>query len=353
MSFLAFTLLSALSVLAAPLDPRQADASAAGRPGSPSTQADAPFDVSTATMAAALTCPNGNNHRRGGIILLVHGTGSTGEESWSQSPYNLLLPTDPLGPGYDICWVDLPQKALGDVQTSAEYVAYNIKALAPQSSTGKVIVLAHSQGAGLNVQWALDFWPSARALTSQYIALAGDFHGTELGNNDCTPAILENDGCVISVIQQSVGSNYINAQNVRGGTSFVPTSSIYTLGDDFVFPENPPSDAVSILSGASNIYLQQNNICGSGHVANHWDMIVDTAAYGLALDALTHDGLASASRFQSIYCNEYASNHNLNLSQTAITAEQECLDALVTGPTANAEPKLRSYVCQQGQSTYC
>ncbi|EJU03247.1 alpha/beta-hydrolase [Dacryopinax primogenitus] len=296
-------------------------------------------------MAAAITCPNGIQHKRGG-------TRFSHCESWAQSPYTILLPTDPLGPGYDVCWVDLPERALGDVQTTAEYVAYSIKTLAPQSTTGKVAILAHSQGAGLNVQWALNFWPSARGVTSLYIALAGDFHGTELGNNDCTPTILQGDGCVISVIQQSVGSHYINAQNFRGGSALVPTSSIYTLYDDFVFPETPGS-AVSVLAGASNIMLQSNNICGSGHQANHWDMVVDTAAYGLALDALTHGGLASANRFQSIYCNEYASNHNLNLSQTPITAEQQCLSSLVTGPTATSEPMLKSYVCQQGQSTYC
>ncbi|KZP01382.1 alpha/beta-hydrolase [Calocera viscosa TUFC12733] len=351
MSFFALLLLSAVSVLSIPLEPRQ-DADSASTANFGRQQADAPFDVSTSTMAAALTCPNGIQGKRGGIVLLVHGTGSTGEESWAQSPYNELLPNDPLGAGYDICWVDLPQRALGDVQTSAEYVAYNIKALAPQSSTGKVAVLAHSQGAGLNVQWALDFWPTARAVTSMYIALAGDFHGTELGNDDCTPTQLANEGCVIAVVQQSVGSNYINAQNVRGGSALVPTSSIYTLYDDFVFPETAGS-AVSVLSGASNIYLQQNNICGSGHQANHWAMITDTAAYGLALDALTHGGTASASRFQSIYCNEYASNHNLNLSQTSVTAEEACLDSLVTGPVTYSEPLLRSFVCQQGQSTYC
>ncbi len=43
---------------------------------------------------------------------------------------------------------------MGDAQLSAEYVARAILALAPQSKTGKVNVIGHSQGGGLNIQWA-------------------------------------------------------------------------------------------------------------------------------------------------------------------------------------------------------
>lgn len=43
---------------------------------------DAPYTVSTATLAAALTCPSGNPTKSSPPVLLVHGTGSTGEQSW-------------------------------------------------------------------------------------------------------------------------------------------------------------------------------------------------------------------------------------------------------------------------------
>jgi hypothetical protein len=43
---------------------------------------DAPYTVDTATLAAALTCPNGNPTKASPPVLLVHGTGSTGEQSW-------------------------------------------------------------------------------------------------------------------------------------------------------------------------------------------------------------------------------------------------------------------------------
>jgi hypothetical protein len=56
--------------------------------------------------------------------------------------------------GYDIAWFTSPTRSLGDAQITAEYIAYNIKLLAQQSSTGKVFIIGHSQG-NLNIQWAL------------------------------------------------------------------------------------------------------------------------------------------------------------------------------------------------------
>ena len=43
---------------------------------------DAPYTVSDAALAAALTCPNGNPTAGSPPVLLVHGTGSTGPETW-------------------------------------------------------------------------------------------------------------------------------------------------------------------------------------------------------------------------------------------------------------------------------
>ena len=43
---------------------------------------DAPYTVDAATLAAALTCPNGNPTKDSPPVLLVHGTASTGAESW-------------------------------------------------------------------------------------------------------------------------------------------------------------------------------------------------------------------------------------------------------------------------------
>ena len=54
-------------------------AAAAPTPGANSTAAaawtDPPFSISTETMAASITCPNGVQGMAGGIVFLVHGTG--------------------------------------------------------------------------------------------------------------------------------------------------------------------------------------------------------------------------------------------------------------------------------------
>ena len=52
----------------------------------------------------------------------------------------------PKAANIDACWVNLPNRSLDDVQVSAEYVAYNIRALAAKSKTKKIAVIGHSQG---------------------------------------------------------------------------------------------------------------------------------------------------------------------------------------------------------------
>ena len=78
--------------------------------------------------------------------------------------------------GYDVCYVTIPGRSLGDAQLNAEYVAHNIQDLAYKSSTGRVYVIGHSQG-NLNIQWALAYWPSLRNLVSGFGSIAGDFFG--------------------------------------------------------------------------------------------------------------------------------------------------------------------------------
>jgi hypothetical protein len=80
--------------------------------------------------------------------------------------------------GYDVCYVTIPERSLGDAQVNAEYVAYNIQDLAAKSSTGKIYVIGHSQG-NLNIQWALAFWPSLRSKVLGFGSVAGDFFGKQ------------------------------------------------------------------------------------------------------------------------------------------------------------------------------
>lgn len=63
---------------------------------------DAPFTVSADDLAASLTCPNGNPTADSPPVLLVHGTATTGEESWGDGYVPALLAN-----GYTGCYVTI------------------------------------------------------------------------------------------------------------------------------------------------------------------------------------------------------------------------------------------------------
>ena len=157
----AFLLCCALTTHAAPLR---------------STDRDAPFSVAASTVSAAITCKP-DPRARYGTVLLVHGTGSTGAETWAPGPYWQLLPAQ----GLQVCYVTLPNRALTALDPAdgrrrsvgrsslrrirrtcvhglwqRAHRADAVQLLAPASSTRNVAIIAHSQG-NLNTQWALNF----------------------------------------------------------------------------------------------------------------------------------------------------------------------------------------------------
>lgn len=67
---------------------------------------DAPFTVATATLAAALVCPNGNPTAKAPAVLLVHGTSSTGSETWDNGYVPALK-----AKGYTGCYVNLRKRS--------------------------------------------------------------------------------------------------------------------------------------------------------------------------------------------------------------------------------------------------
>lgn len=129
-------------------------------------------------------------------------------------------------------------RSLIDAQLSASYVARAIQILAPQSSTGQISAIGHSQGGGLNIQWPLIFWPSLIPLVQNYIGLAPDFKGTAQSLLLCHQELgaLGVPTCAQSVWQQTVGSKYLGAQNSMlaggGGRALVPTTAILTVSGD-------------------------------------------------------------------------------------------------------------------------
>src|SRR4051794_31960782 len=62
---------------------------------------DAPWPASYQQMGSILTCPYGITPDSD-VVLLVHGTGSSGKESWKNVYVPVLKDA-----GYTPCWVDL------------------------------------------------------------------------------------------------------------------------------------------------------------------------------------------------------------------------------------------------------
>ncbi|KAL8281257.1 hypothetical protein RQP46_006291 [Phenoliferia psychrophenolica] len=284
---------------------------------------DAPYSVAAHLMEATIECPAGIAGKKGGIVLLVHGTGSTGPQSWAAGPYVNLLPD--MGAGYDVCYVSLPDFSTGDVQRSSEYVAYGVQYLAPKSATGRVSIIGHSQGGGVNPQHALTYWPSIQKLVSGYIALAADFQGTLLFNTQANEA--------------QDGSNYMKQQNSplpgSGARALVPTTSIYTYTDDIVQPQLV--DSTSVLPGAGNHAIQDLDVCGPSAVAEHFTLIMSPQAFGLVFAALEHGSPVDLSKFDKAYCTYTKGNMLTNSTAVAGFADGVVADSNQNGDAQKIE----------------
>jgi hypothetical protein len=58
-----------------------------------SENGDAPYSLSCGELASRIIEPNGPvGQKAGGVVFLVHGTGSQGDETWKNGPYNTILP---------------------------------------------------------------------------------------------------------------------------------------------------------------------------------------------------------------------------------------------------------------------
>jgi triacylglycerol lipase len=272
--------LTAALYLTTPVAVQAGSVSAAASPSG-----DPAYSVPTHAMAAALSCPGGFTHPAHEPVLLVHGTASTPDENWGWN-YALVLPQL----GWDVCTVALPGRALGDIQVSAEYVVYAIRAM--YAATGRTVeILGHSQGP-LEPRWALKWWPSLRSQVDDVVMMAGPNHGTAIAN-----AGLE---CTASCLQMKVGSKFLAALNAGGETPAGPSyTSIYSLTDELVQPEAPAPTAA--LSGASNILMQ--DVC-PGRIVEHVQFASDAAVFAVVMDAFTHPGPADASRIDRSVCSQ-------------------------------------------------
>jgi triacylglycerol lipase len=217
-------------------------------------------------------------------VLLVHGTGATGPLNWGWN-YAKVLPTL----GYDVCMVNLPDRALDDIQVASEYVVYAVRNIA-QRSGHKVDVMGHSQG-GLEPRWALKWWPDTQQLVDDWVMLASPNHGTVVA--DYPPSGLCTEACY----QMSTHSKFIAALNAGDETpGDVSYTSLYSQTDELVQPVT-----TAPLDGASNVMIQ--DLC-PGRPLEHAAMAADAVTYALVIDAFTHLGPADPARINRNVCSQ-------------------------------------------------
>ena len=256
------------------------------------TAGDPPFEVPVADLAAALECPHPFTHPEHEPVLLVHGTFTNGHENFSWN-WELLLPSR----GYDYCLVTYPGRGLGDMQVSAEYVAYAVQEM--QRRTGsKVDVVGHSQG-GLMPRWAIKWWPSVQAAVDDYVMLAGPNHGVQLAANaEQSPFPIIPVG-----YQFAPESNFITALNAGDESpGAVDYSSIYSLTDELVQPVVPvPTSALDwgrTEPNVRNVLLQ--DVC-PGRVVDHLSIgTTDRLTQELVIDALSQAGPVDPTRVPAV-----------------------------------------------------
>jgi pimeloyl-ACP methyl ester carboxylesterase len=251
------------------------------------------LQTASETMASALKCPAtfAGKHNP---VLFVHGTTLTAESNWAWN-YGKTLP----GLGYDVCLVDLPDRARADMQMSTEYVVHAIRFMAQQAQR-KVDVVGFSQGP-LEPRWAIKFWPDIRSMVGDLVAMSGVGHGfTET-------EVLCSSECIAPFWQMKPGSRFLKALNAGDQTpAEISYTSVYSRTDQFVWYANGPSDPFTQsarLEGASNIAIQ--DIC-PGRPVEHVQAIYDAAMYAVVMDALTNDGPADAGRIDRAVCAQAA-----------------------------------------------
>jgi triacylglycerol lipase len=291
-----------------------------------------PLVTPTATLAAALRChdtPSPANHEP---VLLVHGIAATGSEEWDWNYVPALNSA-----GFDVCTVDLPNRALSDIQTSTEYVVYAVRQMRDHYHS-KVDILGWSEGP-LEARWAIKFWPDIRDSVDDMVGLEAAYHGTADANIGCATG-----SCVPALWQLSIGSNFLKALNADDETpGHVSYTSIYSLTDELVTPQLPKS--VSAQGGdATNVPIQ--SICPI-RVVTHIQALADAVAYAVVLDAFTHPGPADPARIDRSVCGQlFLPGVTLDKFASHFTTLYANFLLGVTGllyTPVSAEPPLRCY----------
>ncbi|NUU21852.1 MAG: alpha/beta fold hydrolase [Streptomycetaceae bacterium] len=250
-----------------------------------------PLSVPRAALDASLDC-DAFTHPEHEPVLLVHGTFTHGKEQWDWTWRNPLRER-----GFDTCVVTYPDRGLGDMQVSAEYVVDAVRRVSAATGS-KVDVVGHSQG-GILPRWALRWWPDVRAAVDDYVGLASPNHGVGVLDGTLAAANLLRLPLPEVIRQFGSASAFTRALNSGDETpGDVDYTDIYTTYDEAVRPVAPvPTAALDWNRGnpkAANVLLQ--DVCPGRLVEHAYLGLFDRATFELTVDALAGTGPANIPR---------------------------------------------------------
>jgi hypothetical protein len=273
----------------------------------PALAADPPLTVGKAKLAAALHCTGDLKGSAKQPLMLVTGTGASGDQAYAigKGAFDAW--------GAPVCWVNFPDFTTGDIQVAVQYLVAGIRTEVARAGR-PIAVFGISQG-GLLPRIALTYWPSLRAKVTDVVAAAGTQHGTTvgLGSGACAA------GCPAADFQQAAGSKLLRALNAQPDETPGPTAwtTVRSATDETVQPQTGPHPT-SALKGATNILIQ--DVC-PGRAVSHIGTALDSVNFAAIRDAVTHPGPAKVSRFPKDVCaNLYAPGLDPATTQSLLQA---------------------------------
>jgi triacylglycerol lipase len=286
--------------------------------------AEPKLTVAKPKLRAALKCTPGVKDATRTPVMLVTGTGASGDEAYAIGK-----------PAFDaygapVCWVNFPNHTTADIQVSVQYLVAGLRTMSARAGR-PVAVFGISQG-GLLPRIALTYWPSLRAKVSDVLAAAGTQHGTTAGDI----ATCRREGCTPAAFQQRAGSKLLKALNRRGRDETPgPTAwtTVRSATDETVQPTTGPHPT-SALKGATNVLIQ--SVC-PGRQVTHIGTALDSVTFAAFEDAITHRGPAKLSRLPAGVCDHpYAPGLDEQATANLITAA-----AQLTAGRGTEEPRVR------------
>ncbi|KAI6247875.1 Lipase B [Erysiphe necator] len=308
-------------------------------------EGNAPFSLPEEQLRSAIQIPPTFTYGQKQPVLMAPGTGASGYETFGNTMGKLLATT----PFADPVYISIPGNLLNDVQINAEFVAYALQYLQAMTNQN-VAIVTWSQGS-LDMQWSLKYWPSIRNITTDFIAISPDFHGTRLAYLLCTGnQNINMIGCTPAISQQAYNSRFINRLRQNGGdAAYVPTTTVYSQFDEIVQPQFGRQASGIIREGngvaVSNNLLQ--DVCRGQEGAGlflHEGVLYSSTAYALVVDALTHDGPGSIDRVRST-CSQTTPEGitDLDVVQVEALIVVILFRVLTFAPKVVREPELKEY----------